>query len=189
LAERNIFLRERAARRSGNASRRSAPSAAADAGPRSPEQTFVLTGIALQEGRTVAFIENTATGTTERLLPDDPVARGRVARVELDFLDYEVDGNVTRIAIGQNLAGEMAAAPSVATASSAGSKPGPAATGPTTSPAGTTQAIGDAATPGGQPGAEGAAPADASLSAVEQMMRLRRLQQSGSPPPPPESPQ
>lgn len=158
LVERNIFVRDRARIRPRTSGGSSAPS-----GPRRPEQSFVLTGITMQEGRHVAFIENMGTGTTERVSPGTSVAAGKIVRVELDYLEYEAGGKRTRVGIGRNLAGDVATvlAPAAAPAT------GPAGT----QPAGT-QPAGAAPAPGGAP-----LPGDPNLS-IEERMKLRRQQEN-----------
>jgi hypothetical protein len=151
LTEKNIFLRNRPRPRSAAREPRE---------PRRVEETFVLTGIALQEGRHVAFIENSGTRTTQRLLPGEAVAGGTVISVELDSLEFETKGRRLRVEIGRNLLGDVFVAETPA-----------ATTGPSTTPA----------SAGGSPGGSATPPlsGDASLSA-EERMKLRRQQLGGS---------
>jgi hypothetical protein len=153
LTEKNIFLRNRPRARS---------TSRAPSGPRRVEETFVLTGIALQEGRHVAFIENSGTRATQRLLPGEAVAGGKVISVELDSLEFESKGRRFRVAIGRNLLGDVFVA-ETPTATSPGADPSSAPTSAGSS---------GGATP---PLAGG----DADLSAEERMKR-RRQQLGGS---------
>jgi hypothetical protein len=155
LADKNIFVRNRPPTRS-----------ITNRGPETPrraEEAFLLTGIAMQEGRHVAFIENTASGTTQRLLPGDPVAGGKVVAVEFDALEFEANGRTTRIGIGRNLLGDRFT-------------PTSTAPGSTTAPAGANGGSAAAAPAAGAPAAP--LPGDANLS-PEERMKLRRQQMTG----------
>jgi hypothetical protein len=168
--EKNIFLRDRPAY---NPNARDVPTSSPTA-PRRPEESYVLTGIVLQEGRHVAFIENTDGGGTQRVLAGGAIAVGKVADLDLDALEYEAGGKRTRIAVGHNLAGAVVFTPPPAAApppppSTASAGPGPGAPGP----GGPPPAPGAAAA-----APPGAAPNTAGLS-VEEQMRLRRAQKLG----------
>jgi hypothetical protein len=150
LADKNIFVRNRPPTRT--------ITNRGPASPRRTEEAFLLTGFALQEGgRRVAFIENTATGTTQRLLPGDAIAGGKVVAVDFDSILFESGSRQVRVEIGRNLLGDRF------TPASAGGGATNGAGGSTTAPA-------------AAPGAP--LPGDANLSA-EEKMRLRRQQQMG----------
>jgi hypothetical protein len=103
LTERNIFLRNRARPQTRNPSTNPSTGSAQ---VRKPEQSYVLTGIILEEGRRIAFIENTTTGTTQRLAVGDAVARGKITDVDFHSLEFEsAAGERTKVAIGKTLAG------------------------------------------------------------------------------------
>lgn len=175
--EKNIFLRDRPTYYA--ASREARPDAAPAAAPRRAEESYVVTGIALQEGRHVAFIENTDTGETRRVLDGESVATGKVISLDPDALEFERAGKRTRVAIGRNLAGDVVftrpAPPPVTTAAS--TTPG-GAPGATSRPAVGGMPPGPLE-PAAAPPATGAPdPNDPNLS-VEERMRLRRQQSGG----------
>src|SRR5687768_2588482 len=124
---------------------------------RTPQQMFRLTGLALQEGRNVAFIED-SRGNTERKVQGDAIAGGTIVHVDLDSLEYEANGKRVRVVVGHNLAGEVASAASIAAATTSST---------TTQPSGT---AGATTTP--------VDPNDPNLSAAERM-KARRAAQGG----------
>ena len=152
LTEKNIFVRNRPPTRRGGAP-------VVSSGPRRPEESLVLTGIAIQEGRHVAFIENRATRSTQRLKPGDTVADGKVVAIDFDGLDFESNGQKVRVAVGRNFLGTNFVA-----GSSTNGGNGGAATGPTT---------GNSAAPAGGGGGGG------NMSEIERRMRERRQQSGG----------
>jgi len=76
--------------------------------PRRPEELQVLRGISLQEGRRVAFVENTGNNTTSRLTPGSAILSGKITEVGGDYITYDEAGRQTRIEIGHNFAGAVA---------------------------------------------------------------------------------
>ena len=105
LVERNIFLRTRSrppvrtptTNQSGSSSTQSA---------RRPEQSYLLTGIAIEEGRRIAFIENTSTSSTERLAVGASIAGGKIVAVDFHHLEFEsASGQRSKVEIGKTLAG------------------------------------------------------------------------------------
>jgi len=96
LAERNMFLRDRAA----------AQRAASRAAPVYPPEHFiVLTGIVRQGEEYIAFLEDTRSKATSRVGADGPAAQGRIVRVALDYVEYEKDGQTLKVEMGQSLEG------------------------------------------------------------------------------------
>lgn len=174
--EKSIFLRDHPTFYA--ASREARPDAPA-AAPRRPEESYVVTGIALQEGRRVAFIENTDTGETRRVLDGESVANGKVVSLDPDALEFELAGKRTRVAIGRNLAGDVVftrpAPPPVTAAAS--TTPG-GGSGATSRPAGGGMPPGPLG-PAGAPPATGAADPNNPNLSVEERMRLRRRQSGG----------
>jgi hypothetical protein len=110
LSEKNIFVRNRPATRLPGERRGTT---------RRQEETMVLTGIALQEGRHVAFLEDSAARQTRRLVPGDQVAGGTIAGVSFDSMDFDLAGKRIHIPVGRNLLGEIAPAAPVAAADAA----------------------------------------------------------------------
>jgi hypothetical protein len=103
VTEKNIFVRNRPPTRVPGSGRESSRGSS-----RRPEEAFVLRGIALQEGRNVAFIENTSAQSTQRLVAGDSVAGGKIVAMEYDSLEYETGaGKRQRIRIGRNLLGDV----------------------------------------------------------------------------------
>jgi hypothetical protein len=99
LADKNIFVRNRPATRTPGQQRTVT---------RRAEETMVLTGIALQEGRHVAFLEDSAARQTKRLLPGDQVAGGSIVAVNFDSVEFDANGKRIHIPVGRNLLGEIA---------------------------------------------------------------------------------
>jgi hypothetical protein len=83
------------------------------------EASLVLKGTVDVEARMVAFVEDRGAKRVVQLAAGEPVARGKVKTITLDGIEYEAGGNIKRIAVGQNLNGEVV--PPTPT-----SKPGPA---------------------------------------------------------------
>ena len=156
LEDRNIFVRERSARRNIGRDRSASTTQAA---PRPPEEKFILTGVVLEDEGYRAYVEDADRSQTLRLAPGDALARGRVAAIMLDAIAYEptAGGGGQRIwvEIGSDLTGK----PSTLLSSSYGSVP---TTAPTTGPV-----IADVS---------GLNPNDPNLT-PEQRMKLRRAQE------------
>lgn len=147
LSDRNIFLRER-----GRSSRdRNEPSSRPAGPPRSPEQSFVLTGIVFEGDEFYAYLEN-ESGSTQTLRVGDPVARGVISQIQIDAIEYDSGGRRGWVEIGRRLTGEVAG-PRGGAGSSSGSDA-------TSQPS-----------PGPLPN-----PNDPNLT-IEQRMRLRRAQE------------
>ena len=73
--------------------------------PPTPTQITVLTGIVVQDGEYVAFLENTQTQATMTVRVGAPVYEGRVTDIALDHVEYVRNGATTRVEIGKNLEG------------------------------------------------------------------------------------
>ena len=172
IVERNIFLRQRSSY-SSRPEFTHMPAMPVD----SPESCVVLTGIVRQGSEYIAFLENTRTGVTLRVAADSPYADGRVARIELDHIEYEKDDQTVKIAVGSNLRGESAAAP----ASSFGERTDLLRDEGTT-PSG--EASAESANASAQPGAAGpavtvptAAGAPSDEASILERLRQRRLKE------------
>ena len=112
ITERNIFL---AAQGHGPAS---APTTAPSPG------TFVLKGIAQLGRQFVAFVEQPNGGGVVEVRIDHALGRGRVRGITLRTMDYEIDGKVDHVEVGQPVGG--AAAPAAAVAAAPATRPAPA---------------------------------------------------------------
>jgi hypothetical protein len=168
LNDKNIFLRGRPpTRRPGERSSRAA---------RRREEEFLVTGFALQEGRRVALIENTATRSTQRVVQGESIAGGKITEVKFDSLEFETGGKQFKVAIGHNLLGEtFTAAPAPEAPAGAAPAAAPAAGGAAAqAPAGAAPAQAANGAAAAKPGAP--LPGDANLS-LEERMKLRRAQQ------------
>jgi hypothetical protein len=104
LPQRNIFLKNRTRPAPGSRDARGGRDDILRTQP-APEQSFLLTGIAMEEGRHVAFIENMNARATERVALGGSVARGKIVTIEIDYIEYESAGKRTRVEIGKNLVG------------------------------------------------------------------------------------
>ena len=157
LFRKSIFSRDRSRPDRTATTGQTQPSAP----PLTPEQSVAFRGVLCPDEEYVAFIENVQTGQITVVKHGDEIARGRVAGITLDGLQYDSGGKVLEIHLGQNLAGEIAASTSGGTFS--------------TSPA--------VASPGGTSGTTGTGtppPSDASQAEIIKRMRERRLQSGGN---------
>ena len=122
--------------------------------PPRPEKILLFNGATDADGQWVALFEDTSISKVLVFKVGDKVARGKVAAMTLGTLDYDSNGKVKHILMGQNLDGEVVAVsttrPSLASTS-----------GPTTGPSGGPDGTGGLPSGGG--------------SILEQM-KLRRLQ-------------
>jgi hypothetical protein len=75
--------------------------------PGGPEAMFVLRGVAQTGTQYTAFIEDTAAKRVMELAAGSPVATGRIKSVDIDTIEFEMSGHSRRIAVGQNLAGQV----------------------------------------------------------------------------------
>jgi len=99
LSERNLFLKDRS-RRNDRAKAPVYP----------PEHFLVLTGVVRQGDEYVAFLEDTRSGATSRVKANGQAAQGRIARLGLDYVEYEKDGKAVRIEVGRSFEGGAAVA-------------------------------------------------------------------------------
>lgn len=67
---------------------------------------LVFNGATVTAEQSWAFIENMGVSRISIVHPGDAIAHGIITRIALDFLEYEADGKVIRVAIGQNLVGQ-----------------------------------------------------------------------------------
>ena len=125
LEQRNVFVKDR----SRPTSRPVSSSSSTQPTRRSPEESLVVRGIAMEEFGYRAYVEDLNTGNTLRLSPGDALGRGQVAAVALDAISYEFDGKKTWIDIGSDLTGRTSLASSSSPYASS------ATTSPTTLPA------------------------------------------------------
>jgi hypothetical protein len=100
LETRSIFARDR----------RVANTSVAGRGEAS-ESTLAFRGAAVEDGKFVAFIEDTNRQATQTVHVNDRVGQGRCTAITLDSITYEVNGEPRDIELGYSLAGTPAPAP------------------------------------------------------------------------------
>lgn len=165
LVDRNMFLRDRRPPRPT----RTARARPTMAPPSDSDRNVLLTGVARRDGEFVAFFENTRTNATAKVRVGQAVGKGKATAITLDGVEYERDGSVSRIAIGDALRGGRFVRETVA------ARPGPA-TRPSERPAPTT----GPATASAEPAPETRpAPSEGSdktsdVTDIEKRMRQRR---------------
>lgn len=103
LLENNIFLRDRG--------RRPSATTRPVAQPLTREQTLILTGIILEDGRFRAYFEDTRSDSIVRVAEGDPIANGQIGQILLDAVAYEMPEGVRWIDIGHDLTATLPAAP------------------------------------------------------------------------------
>jgi hypothetical protein len=77
--------------------------------PPRPDKLLVLTGIAQEDERVVAFFENVQSGKVIKAEASQSVGEGKVIEVTIDHVKYEREGASFDIAVGRNLLGEPSA--------------------------------------------------------------------------------
>jgi hypothetical protein len=87
--------------------------------PSSPEQRLVFNGITIVDGRPQAFVEDRDAGKVIAIKDGDAMAGGTIQNITFDGFDFVSGGRVTHVAIGQNLTGAAASAPTSASVTSA----------------------------------------------------------------------
>jgi hypothetical protein len=101
---------------------------------------MVLKGVVEAGGRFMAFVDDKSSKHVQTLTDGATLASGRITGMSLDGIEYEAGGSAKRIAVGQNLKGEVV--PPTATSRPSAPAPGPGAPGQ----------------PGGPPGVRGQPP-------------------------------
>lgn len=75
------------------------------------EAVLVFNGVTQVGAQRTAFIENRSTGQVSLVRVNDDIAQGKIIGISLDSLQYESNGKVTRISIGDNFQGTPAREP------------------------------------------------------------------------------
>lgn len=70
-----------------------------------PESYYILKGIAQEDDVFVAFVEDKRGGTVLRLRQGDSIARGSVAALNLDTLEYQIADQKVTVRLGSDLEG------------------------------------------------------------------------------------
>ena len=114
LSERNIFVRDRGVLSES----RPVPEQTARAIDDDDSDRYLLLTATVQRGReSIAFVEDTRSGETIKVRPGDPIGKGKLVKITLDYIEYEREGNnTTQIEIGSSLAGLTVSPVSIATA-------------------------------------------------------------------------
>lgn len=81
----------------------------ADQANSTSQPTLRLVGIVNNENGFSAFAEDANAGRIVKLRVGDKVAQGRITRIDIDSVDYEVAGKANRVVIGQNFSGDECA--------------------------------------------------------------------------------
>jgi hypothetical protein len=128
LSERNIFLRDR---------RRhvAAPTTRA-AQPRTPEQSYALTGVVYEpfDDKAYAFFEQIPSGSVLRLEVGDTLAHGRIVGIGLDAVAYESNGKQVFVDVGCDLTGARAVMAGASRPALGGSSSAPTSSAPPIDP-------------------------------------------------------
>ena len=98
--------------------------------PPSPQSVLVFNGVTLVGDRADAMIEDTSAHKVFSVRAGEMLAGGRVAAITFDNLDYQHNGKVTRVGLGQTLEGTDAA-PGSTVAPATGANPAAADSAPT----------------------------------------------------------
>ncbi len=81
------------------------------------ESSLEFNGATRADDNRAAFFENTSTHEVMMKHVGDSIARGKILSITLDTLQYQADGRITNVAIGQTLDGSlgpsMSSAPSI----------------------------------------------------------------------------
>jgi hypothetical protein len=88
---------------------RSETGAAGTGGDARPESALVLRGVYLQDRRFTALIEDAAASRVRTAVVGTRVGAGRVRSLSLQGADFELNGVVTAVAVGQRFDGTAAA--------------------------------------------------------------------------------
>lgn len=105
LEKNNIFVRDRSRPTTRSSSPTTSPQTR-----RSPEESLVVRGIAMEELGYRAYIEDLNNGTTLRVSPGEPLGRGYVTAIALDAIQFDYGGKQTWVEIGSDLTGKESTA-------------------------------------------------------------------------------
>lgn len=105
LIQRNIFSKNRGRPRGEERTEKPKDSPPP---PPSPESEIQLIGIVQKDGELAAFFENRKTGAVQSTKTGDSIARGKIAAITLDSVEYVLEESRSIISIGKNLEGGIA---------------------------------------------------------------------------------
>lgn len=103
ILERNMFSRQRGPRQRENREERR------EVAMPNPESYFRLRGVVQEDGRFIAFVEDTRSNSVLKLRPGDSVARGTIKALTLDTVEYQLADQVTTVRLGHDLEGGQGA--------------------------------------------------------------------------------
>jgi len=103
ILERNMFSRQRGPRRRENREERR------EVAMPNLESYFRLRGIVQEDGRFIAFVEDTRSNSVLKLREGDSVARGTIKTLTLDTVEYQLEDQVTTVRLGYDLEGGQGA--------------------------------------------------------------------------------
>ena len=133
LTQRNVFLRDRTRGSSRSTTGPTTSTSSTQPSRRSPEETLLLRGIVVEQGEVRAYFEDIANSTMVRVAEGDTIARGRIASIGLDAVEYEptkaAGAPRTFVVVGNDLTGKISALDS-GSADGAGGDAAMATTGP-----------------------------------------------------------
>lgn len=81
-----------------------------DKKPAGSDMGLALDGVVAEDATFVALVEDTTSHKLTRVRVGDPLGRGRVSDISLHGINYEADGGIAQIAVGQTLNGQTALA-------------------------------------------------------------------------------
>ena len=89
LTQRNVFLRDRTRGSSRSTTGPTTSTSSTQPSRRSPEETLLLRGIVVEQGEVRAYFEDVVNSRIVRVGQGDAIARGRIASIDLDIVEYE----------------------------------------------------------------------------------------------------
>jgi hypothetical protein len=103
IVERNIFSRNRGR----NTPVRGTPDDQGRIQQKAPqlESYFVLKGIAKENDKFAAFLEDTRDGHVIQVIANESIARGKITKLTLDSIIYQRDSEETPVKVGETLQG------------------------------------------------------------------------------------
>jgi hypothetical protein len=107
LTQRNIFSKDRGRRDERRSDERKDKEKEAPPEPK-PEADILLIGIVEKDGQLAAFFENSKTGKIEIVKSGEAIARGKLAAISMDSIEYVRNETTTAVTIGKTLDGATA---------------------------------------------------------------------------------
>lgn len=81
-----------------------------DKKPAGVDSGLALDGVVAEDAIFVALVEDTTSHKLMRVRVGDQLGRGRVSEISMHGLNYEADGGIAQVAVGQTLSGATALA-------------------------------------------------------------------------------